>query len=186
MKRLIATLILASGLPLAAHAIDYTQVQVNNSSINFAYQQMGVGMGGKFGKFAAQLNFDPAKPTAAKATLDVDLASIDTGSEEADQEVAGKQWFNSKVFPTAHFVSSSVKALGGTRYEVAGKLTIKGRTRDIVAPLTFTAQGPQGIFDGSFSFKRADFAIGEGPWATFDTVANEIQVKFHILATPGK
>jgi len=186
MKRMISVLLLTTVLPLTAQAVEYTQVQTTKSSINFAYKQMGVTMDGKFGKFAAQLNFDPAKPTAAKATLDVDLASIDTGSSEADQEVAGKQWFNTKAFPTAHFVSGSVKALGGNRYEVAGKLSIKGRTQDIVAPLTFSAQGNQGVFDGSFGFKRSDFAIGEGAWAAFDTVANEIQVKFHIIATPGK
>lgn len=186
MKQLITALLLAAGLPLAAHAVDYTQVQTTKSSINFAYKQMGVNMDGRFGKFAAQLAFDPAKPAAAKATLDVDLASIDTGSSEADQEVAGKQWFNTKAYPTAHFVSGSVKALGGNRYEIAGKLTIKGRTQDIVAPVSFTPQGNQAVFAGSFGFKRADFAIGEGPWAAFDTVANDIQVKFQIIATPGK
>jgi len=186
MKRMISALLLTTVLPLTAQAVEYTQVQTTKSSINFAYKQMGVGMDGKFARFAAQLNFDPAKPTAAKATLDLELASIDTGSDEADQEVAGKQWFNTKAFPTAHFVSGSVKALGGNRYEITGKLTIKGRTQDIVAPVSFTAQGNQAVFAGSFAFKRADFAIGEGPWAAFDTVANEIQVKFQILATPGK
>ncbi|CAG0959142.1 Protein YceI [Rhodocyclaceae bacterium] len=186
MKRSIAAFILAAALPLAAQAVEYNQVQVDKSAITFAYKQMGVAMDGKFRKFAAQLNFDPAKATAAKAVIDVDLASIDTGSTEADQEVAGKQWFNTKAFPTAHFASGSVKALGGNRYEVAGKLTIKGRTQDIVAPVTFAIQGGQAVFDGSFVFKRADFAIGEGPWAAFDTVANEIQIKFRILAAPGK
>ena len=86
MKRLALTLILAAGLPLAAQAVEYTQVQTARSNINFAYKQMGVGMDGKFGKFTAQLNFDPAKPAAAKATLDVDLASIDTGSSEATRK----------------------------------------------------------------------------------------------------
>lgn len=186
MKRFALALGLAAALPLAAQAVEYSQIQADKSAINFAYKQMGVSMDGKFSKFAAQLNFDPAKPTTAKATLDVQLASIDTGSSEADDEVAGKQWFNTKAFPTAHFASSSVKALGGNRYEVAGKLTIKGRTQDVVAPVSFTAQGSQGVFDGSFAIKRADFAIGEGAWAAFDTVANEIQIKFRILANAGK
>ncbi|MEN9493739.1 MAG: hypothetical protein RJA63_4188, partial [Pseudomonadota bacterium] len=38
----------------------------------------------------------------------------------------------------------------------------------------------------SFSFKRSDFAIGEGPWAAFDAVANDIQVKFHLVTQAGK
>ncbi|MGE5470998.1 MAG: YceI family protein [Bacteroidota bacterium] len=186
MQRLILAFTLAAALPLAAQAVEYNQVLPDKSAINFTYKQMGVGMDGHFRKFSAQLNFDPARATAAKATFDVDLASIDTGAEDADQEVAGKQWFNTKAFPTAHFASSGVKALGGNRYEVAGKLTIKGRTQDIVAPVTFTAQGSQGVFDGSFTIRRGDFSIGEGAWAAFDTVANDIQIKFHILANAGK
>ncbi len=186
MKRFILALALTIGLPLAAHATTFNQVQTDKSAINFTYQQMGVKLDGKFKKFAAKLNFDPAKPAEAKTTIDVDLASIDTGAAEGDEEVAGKQWFNTKAFPTAQFVSGSVKALGGNRYEVAGKLTIKGKTQDIVVPATFTAQGNSGVFDGSFTIRRGDFSIGEGAWAKFDIVANDILVKFRITAASAK
>lgn len=47
------------------------------------------------------------------------------------------------------------------------------------APFTFN---PQGLVDGAFVLKRADYAIGEGSWSDFGTVANEIQIKFHFLA----
>ena len=183
MKTSLLALTLATTLPLAAHAIEFTQVQTDKSAINFTYKQMGVSMDGTFKKFASQLSFDPARVATAKASLDVDLNSIDAGSSDADDEVAGKQWFNIKAFPTARFESSAFKALGGNRYEVAGKLTIKGKTQDIVAPLTYTAQGSSGVFDGSFTIRRGDFTIGEGPWAAFDVVANDIQIKFRIQAT---
>ena len=183
MKRFAIALMLAAALPLAAQAAEFNQVQADKSAINFVYQQMGVKVDGKFRKFAARLNFDPAKPTEAKATFDVDLASVDTGAPEGDDEVAGKPWFNTKAFPTAQFVSGPVKALGGNRYEVAGKLTIKGKTQDVIVPATFTAQGNTGVFDGAFTIRRADFSIGEGAWAKFDIVANDVQIKFHITAT---
>ena len=183
MKRLILALITAAALPLTADAIEFNQVQTDKSAIHFTYSQMGVSMNGKFKKFSAQLSFDPAKLPAAKASLDVDLNSIDAGSSEADEEVASKQWFNLKAFPTARFESSSFKALGGNRYEVTGKLTIKGKTQTIVAPLTYSAQGNNASFDGNFIIRRGDFSIGEGPWATFDIVANDILVKFRIQAT---
>jgi len=183
MKRFAIALMLAAALPLAAQAAEFNQVQADKSAINFVYQQMGVKLDGKFRKFAARLNFDPAKPTEAKATFDVDLASVDTGAPEGDDEVAGKPWFNTKAFPTAQFVSGPVKALGGNRYEVAGKLTIKGKTQDVVVPATFTAQGNTGVFDGTFTIRRADFSIGEGAWAKFDIVANDVQIKFRITAT---
>lgn len=182
MKRFAFALALLTALPFTAMAAEFNQVQTDKSAINFTYQQMGVKLDGKFKKFAAKLNFDPAKPAEAKTTIDVDLASIDTGAAEGDEEVAGKPWFNTKAFPTAQFVSSSVKALGGNRYEVAGKLTIKGKTQDIVVPATFTAQGNSGVFDGSFTIRRGDFSIGEGAWAKFDIVANDVLIKFRITA----
>ncbi len=181
--RYLFAILAATALPLAAQAIEFNQVLGDKSAINFNYSQMGVSMNGKFKKFSSQLSFDPAKLSAAKASLEVDLNSIDAGSSEADDEVGGKQWFNTKAFPTARFESGSFKALGGNRYEVTGKLTVKGKTQAIVAPLAYTAQGNSASFDGSFTIRRGDFAIGEVPWAAFDIVANDIPVKFHIQAT---
>ena len=184
MKKPTLAISLAIALATASsvQAAEYTQVQPDKSAIIFVYKQMGVAVDGKFKKFSSQLSFDPAKPTAAKATFDVELGSVDTGAPEGDDEVAGKQWFNTKVFPSAKFVSSSVKALGGNKYEVAGQLNIKGKTQDVVVPATFTAQGKTGVFEGSFTIRRADFLIGEGIWAKFDTVANDVLIKFRITA----
>ena len=185
MKRFALVLALGAALAPAAQAIEYNQVQADKSRIGFGYKQMGVAMDGRFKKFASQLSFDPAQPANAKATIDVDLASVDTGTSEAkaDEEVAGKPWFNTKAFPTARFASTGVKSLGGNRYEVAGTLTIKGKTQNVVVPATFTPQGNAGVFDGSLTIRRGDFSIGEGPWAAFDIVANDIQIKFHIAAS---
>jgi polyisoprenoid-binding protein YceI len=181
MKRIALAFVLATAF--SAHAVEYTQVQPDKSSINFVYKQMNVAVDGKFKRFSSQLSFDPAKPTAAKTSFDVELASVDTGAQEGDDEVVGKPWFNTKAFPTAKFVSNSVKALGGNKYEVAGQLNIKGKTQDVVVPATFTAQGNNGIFEGSFTIRRADFSIGEGSWAKFDIVANDVLIKFRITAT---
>ena len=117
----LTTLALATS---AAHAVEYNQVQADKSQIAFGYQQMGVSMEGSFKTFSSQLRFDPAAPQAAAASIEVELASVDTGSAEGDGEVARKTWFNTKDFPAAPFQSSAVKALGGNNYEVAGTLTI--------------------------------------------------------------
>ncbi len=181
MKKILLTLALATAF--SAQAVEYTQVQTDKSAIHFTYKQMGVAVDGQFRKFASQITFDPAKPSAAKATFEVELASVDTGAPEGDQEVAGKPWFNTRAFPTARFVSGTVKPLGGNKVEVAGQLTIKGKTQDVVVPATFTSQGNSGVFDGSFTIRRADFSIGEGSWAKFDIVANDVLIKFRITAT---
>jgi polyisoprenoid-binding protein YceI len=182
MNRLVIALsLLASSLP-AAHAATFSQLQPAQSAITFTFSQMGVAMEGRFKKFSSQLNFDPAQPATAKVAVDVDLASIDTGTEELDVEAIGKDWFNVKGFPVARFASSSVTSQGGGRYSVAGQLTIKGRSRNVTVPATFTSQGNLGTFTGAFTIRRGDFAIGEGSWSAFDTVANDVQVRFRIVA----
>lgn len=182
MKRFLPLYgLLAALLAGNSQAIEYTQLSSRESSMTFAYRQMGVPMQGKFGQFAARLNFDPEHLTQAKAQIDVTLSSIDTGSADADAEVAGKLWFNTKVYPEARFVASSIQSLGGNRYQAQGRLSIKGRTLDIVAPVTFKANGNKASFDGAFAIRRSAFAIGEGEWRDFNTVADDIQIVFHLV-----
>jgi polyisoprenoid-binding protein YceI len=165
-----------------AYAQRVSVVDLDKSTITFVSKQMNVPVEGKFGKFSVQLAFDPAKYAEGQVQVELDLTTIDTGSDEANDEVKGKGWFDVKNHPIARFVSSSVKSLGAGRYEVAGKLTIKGRTREVVAPLTLKPFGTGAVFDGAFVLKRLDYGIGEGVWSDTDTVADEVQVKFHIVA----
>lgn len=186
MRKTLPTALLTGLLALPGHAAEFTQLVPAKSQVTFVFKQMGVPVTGNFGKFAAQVGFDPAKPETAKASMDVDLASIDAGGDEANEEVKSKNWFHVQQFPKASFVASAVKPLGGNRYELAGKLTMKGKTRDVVAPLTFTPQGANGTFEGAFAIKRLDYGIGTGTWGDVDTVADEVQIKFKLtIAAPA-
>lgn len=183
MKQNIIVVLLGSlALVHQVQATELTSIQADGSTLDFVYTQMGVPVEGHFKKFAALLNFDPSKLSTAKAMFDLDVASIDAGSQEASDEVVGKDWFNTKAFPHAVFVSTGFKALGGNRYQVSGNISIKGRTQSISAPFTLNPRGTLSVIDGEFMLNRADFAIGEGIWADFGTVANEVQIKFHFLA----
>ena len=167
-------------------AVEFTQVDTKASTVTFFYKQMNVPMDGKFGKFSAQLAFDPAKLDKAQARIDIDVASIDTGSAEANEEVLGKLWFNTRTYPAASFVSSGIKALGGNRYQATGKLSIKGKTLDVATPVTFQSSGASGVFEGAFAIKRLDYAVGEGEWTDVSTVADDIQIKFHLVVNASK
>ena len=61
-------------------------------------------------------------------------------------------------------------------------MSIKGRTLDLITPVTLRQEGNSASFEGSLVLKRADYAIGEGMWADFGTVANEVQIKFRLVA----
>jgi polyisoprenoid-binding protein YceI len=114
------------------------------------------------------------------------LNSIDAGSDEANDEVKSKSWFNVKQYPSATFVSSAVKTLGGNRYQAVGKFTIKGKVRDVVVPFTAVPAGESLLLDGSIPISRAAFGIGEGAWADPSVVADDVQVKFHFVLSSAK
>ena len=181
----LAVIAVAASVANNAGAVEYTSVLADKSTLNFTSRQMGVPVQGSFSKFTSRVAFDPAKPEAAKVEISIDLASIDAGSKDANDEVVGKQWFNVRMFPSASFASNAVKSLGSGRYEVSGPLTIKGKTAPVTATFQFKPEGANGVFDGGFTLKRIDFAIGEGPWLDLSTVANEIQVNFHFVAAPA-
>jgi polyisoprenoid-binding protein YceI len=169
-------------VPHTASAQRVQGVDLGRSEIRFAGKQMGVPAEGRFAKFSAQVDFDPAALDSSRAVIEVDLNSIDTGLPEADTEVRrSRLWFNVAVFPTARFESTSIRSLGGARYEASGKLSIKGRTQDIVAPFASRKEGAATVLEGGFTLLRLQFGVGEGPWADTETVANEVQVRFKLV-----
>ena len=173
--------LMAISAPAPADTVDYAR-----SEITFVSKQMNVPVQGRFKKFTAQIAFDPKKLASAKAEIAVDLASVDTGSAEADEEVSKKGWFNTSAFPTAKFSSSAVTQTGPDRYEARGKLSIKGIGQNVIAPFSAKRAGDAVTYEGAFTLKRLQFKIGEGVWSDTETVADEVQVRFRIVATGNK
>lgn len=168
---------------LAASPAAAQQVVPAQSEIGFVSKQMGVPVEGKFKKWTAQIAFDPKKPEAGKVSFSIDTGSASFGAPETDGEMPKATWFNVAKFPQATFQSSSIKALGGGKFEVRGKLAIKGGTQDAVVPVTVTQAGAASTASGAFTIKRLDFKIGEAEWADTSMVANEVQVKFKLALT---
>jgi polyisoprenoid-binding protein YceI len=177
MKLLFAS---ALAVTLAAPAFADQKLLPAQSQIAFTSRQMGVPVDGKFKTFDAQVAFDPKKPEAAKIGITIDLGSVSLGAAESEAELAKPTWFDAKKFPQASFQSTSVKAAGPGRFDVAGKLSIKGHPQDVVVPVTLTQAGGTTTAAGTFTIKRLDFKIGEGEWADTSMVANDVQVKFKL------
>lgn len=166
--------------PARADTVDYKK-----SRIDFGFKQMNVPVQGQFPRFTANVTFNSATPEASKAEVEVDLASIDTGTDDGDTEVKRKPWFHVESFPKAKFVSTGIKLLGPNRYQVAGTLTIKGRSREVSVPVTLKPEAGGTLVEGAFPLLRLQYGIGEGPWADTETVADEVQVRFRIFLAGG-
>jgi polyisoprenoid-binding protein YceI len=164
-------------LPAVAQTVLY-----DKSRISCVSRQMNVPVEAQFKTFSARIAFDPVHPEAGRARIEIELASFDIDNTEVNDEVRGKAWFDAGNFPRATFVSASIRRLDGTRFEVRGPLAIKGRTHEVVAPFTYQEVGGTGTFEGAFAIKRLQFNIGDGVWKDTDTVADEVQIKFRIVA----
>jgi polyisoprenoid-binding protein YceI len=159
------------------------QLVAAGSEIAFTTRQMGVPVEGKFGKFTAQIALDPKKPETGSVAFTIDTGSARFGSAELDAEVPKATWLNVPKFPQASFASSAIKAAGPGRFEVAGKLTIKGAVRDVTVPVQVTQAGANSTASGAFTIKRLDFKVGEGEWTDTSMLANDIQVRFKLQLT---
>jgi polyisoprenoid-binding protein YceI len=184
----IATLLLSvAALTASMNAMAQQKLVLAQSDISFVTKQMGVPLDGHFKKFDAQISFDTAKPEAAKIAFTVDTGSATLGAPESDAEMPKATWFNVPKFPQATFQSSSVKSLGGGKFQIGGKLTIKGNTKDVDVPVTLTQAAGITTAVGQFAIKRLAFKIGEGEWADTSMVADDVQVKFKLaIAGMGK
>ncbi|WP_051534603.1 YceI family protein [Deefgea rivuli] len=177
------TLIATSILLIGGNAIAAQTIVPQKSQINFAFKQMNTPVDGSFKNFTAKVNFDPAKPETAKAEIIVDLASIDVGGPDGNNEAKKKAWFDIANTPKATFTASSVKALGGGKFETKGKLTMKGLTRDVVGTMSAKAVGNDLLLEGSVPLLRLQYKIGDGVWSDTGTVADEVTVKYKLLLT---
>ncbi len=153
----------------------------DKSQIVFVSKQMGVPVEGTFKKFDAQVAFDPKKPEGGSVVLHIDTASAGFGIPMSDAELPKAPWFDAAHFPQATFQSSAIKALGDGKFEMTGKLTIKGTAKSVTVPVGIApAGGNQAVATGSFTIQRLDYKIGDGEWTDTSMVANEVQVRFKL------
>ena len=160
-------------------------VAVDKSEIRFVANQLGVNVEGRFKRFKANVSFRPNALQSSKAEFEIDLSSVDLASEDSEREVRGAMWFDARRFPVARFTSTSFRDAGGGKYQMSGKLSMKGITRDVTLPFAITRDSAGNrIAESTFGLKRLDFKVGEGEWGDPDTVADNVVVRVRMVLTP--
>ena len=174
-----AALLLGATLSLAPAYAQQALVPAQ-SEVTFVAKQLGVPLQGRFKTFAAQTAFDPRQLATSKIGFQVDLGSVALNAE-ADAELGKPEWFNTARFPKAVFQSTAIRQVGPGKFELSGKLNIKGQARDVVVPVQLTQAQGLSTAIGGFTLKRLDFKVGDGDWADPSIVANDVQVKFKLV-----
>jgi len=178
MRIVFGTALLALAWLVAQSVAAQQRVLPAMSEIGFTSRQMGVPVQGRFRTFDAQVDFDPNHPESARIVLHIDLASASIGTAETEAELAKPGWFDTRHYPQASFSSSSVKPAAAGRFDVVGKLTLKGTTREITVPVTLQRTADTTTASGNLALHRLDYRIGDGDWSDPSLVADEVQVRF--------
>jgi polyisoprenoid-binding protein YceI len=138
---------------------------------------------GRFDKKTGSVTLDKEAKTG-KVDITIETGSINTGTSAFDGHLKGKDFFNAEAHPTATFVGDQFKFDGDKVTEVAGKLTLLGKTQ----PVTLKAsnfncyQNPmlkREVCGGDFetTIKRSDYGMTYGLPGIPDDIKLVIQVE---------
>ncbi|MFF1648939.1 YceI family protein [Streptomyces sp. NPDC058240] len=185
-----ATIAPAVDPALAALTGDYA-IDPAHSSIGFTVRHaMVTNVRGAFGEHEGSLKLDGSDPANSTASIDVKIASVDTGISDRDGHLVSGDFFDAETFPLMTFRSTQAEQLGGDKYRVTGDLTIKDVTRPLAIDLEFNGSatdvyGNERVgFEGSADILRSDWGL---TWnAALETggvmVSDKVKLNFDISA----
>jgi len=151
-----------------------------HGQIKFIAHQSEVALDGRFDKFTADIDLDPAHPQGGKVEVAIDLASADAGGPDANSLLKSQEFLDIARFPSATFEATSIEALPDGRLQAKGPLTLKGHSASIVVTFA-TRRDASGLwFDGGTTISRLAFQVGEGQWADTSTLDDDVQIQFKL------
>lgn len=168
---------------LAWAAVPTWKVDAAKSTLGFSDTQTGTVFNGRFKSFAADIVFSPSDLPASHIDVTVDLASATTGDSQRDTALPGKDWFDVAKGPQAVFKSSAITSLGGSAYQVAGILTLRGIAQKVTLPFNLVLTGATAHATGKIELLRTTYGVGQGPWKSGDYVGLNVTVMVDITAT---
>jgi polyisoprenoid-binding protein YceI len=182
--RLVALCLLASVLiPSLSRAQDVPVFAITpvQSSMKFNVKA-SVPISGTFDQWNATLTF--ASTDVASGVLDVEIqaASVDTGSSLKDGKLKSADFFDVANNPLISFKSTKISQTGPNTFELDGNFTIRGVTRPEQLALTLSGKGTgSGTINGTLYFDRKDYGMNSG--IPFIRIADRVEVNVALKGT---
>lgn len=121
------------------------QLDPAHSSIEFSVKHMMMTtVRGRFKEFRGTLTADEEHPMGCCVDVEIDVASIDTGTPDRDAHLRSADFFDAEHYPTITFRSRRAEgefAKEGDSFRVPGELTIRDTTTQIVLECVYQGRG---------------------------------------------
>lgn len=120
---------------------------------------------GRFTDVSGTIVGEPEDLTTAKANLEINAASIHTGSEDRDKHLIGEDFFAVDKYPKITFTSKKFTKIGDNRYTMTGDIVIRGITKEIELNVEFRGRAINpfdkdvAAYEIHGSLSREDFGI---------------------------
>ncbi|MEW8469395.1 MAG: YceI family protein [Candidatus Thiodiazotropha sp.] len=186
MKNLLIPLIAASFIftaPLQAenYVID---TKGSHAFIQFRIKHLGYSwLLGRFNEFSGSFSYDEKNPQAAKITVDINPASVDSNHGERDKHLRDEDFLYVDKYPKASFVSTSFSEKVDGKADLIRDLTLRGVTKPVVIAVEHIGHGKdpwggyrRGFF-GTTEIALADFGIDFDLGPASKTVQLELSVE---------
>jgi polyisoprenoid-binding protein YceI len=159
---LVAALALATPVARAADTYD---IDPAHSHMTFAIRHLISRVVGSFGEFGGAIELDTADPAKSSVRLNIKAASINTANAQRDTHLKSKDFFDVANYPEMTFMSTKIVKVAGETYQVTGRFSMHGITKEITIPVEFlgTAKDPWGgdraAFSTAFTLNRKEYGI---------------------------
>jgi len=157
-------------------------VRMASSSIGFHSKWSQGPIDGGFGKWRADIIFDPKALADSSATVTIDMTSVTAADSEQASDLPNNDWFAVKTHPTAVWKSKSFRSTGGDKYVAAGTLTLRGVSKPLPVSFTLTIKGDVATMAGSAKIDRTLFGVGQNEWAVTTDIPGVIDLAIAIKA----
>jgi polyisoprenoid-binding protein YceI len=169
MQKAIAVLLL-----FAAQALVSIQAQAQNgrwavdkshSNVKFTVTHMTVSeVDGSFKVFDGSMEHTKADFSDAKVTFTIDVNSINTDNQNRDDHLRGDDFFSVAQYPQIKFVGTSMKPVGGNKYQLTGNMTVRDVTKPVTWEVTYggvvnTQRGKKAGFKAKTTINRFDYNL---------------------------
>lgn len=158
----VAALSLLAALPASAET--YT-IDAGHSEVGFKIRHLVSNVRGRFNDFSGTINMDPKNIQNSSVEFRIKAESIDTNQDNRDKHLRAEDFFYVEKYPEITFKSDSVKPAGKDKYNVTGTLTLRGVSKKVTLPVTYTGEvkDPWGNvkagFETSTTLNRKDYGI---------------------------
>jgi len=130
--------------------------KVKESKVTFHIRNAGFKVDGFFKGFSADISFSKNKLESSSIKASIEANTINTDNSWRDNHLRKEEYFYVSKYPTINMKSVSFSKVSDTNFKGTFDLTLRGVTKRITFPFTFS----NNTFKGSFTINRLDYKVG--------------------------